>query len=285
AEVLTPLHIRESGEPSWTVTLSEGPVNGWDAFSMSPPEAAMRPDNRTYALPSKSVKGMIRHIYTIASDAQQPSVDLGRLNPADALFGWVGKGTNQALMGRLVFNFATFESPELTWFKTPYPYTGWHFDPVKGEWQMQEGRETSKHRIAETWRLFRHKPLPPFVKRLDDFTPDAVQANYFRAIMPGSKAKFTIRFWNLNDEELKRLIWSVNLQPGLAHKIGHHRYLGFGSLKLRVLPESYFIDWSKRYADVPDEEWQRPIDVEKWLDHHVIAHYVALMKALDVGAL
>lgn len=285
AEVLTPLHIRESGEPSWTTRLDEGPVNGWDAFSMSPPAAAMRPDDRTYALPSKSVKGMVRHIYTIASDAQQPSGDLSRLNPADALFGWVGKGTNQALMGRVVFNFATFESPELAWFKAPYPYTGWRFDPVKSEWEVQEGQETSKYRIAETWRLFRHKPLPSLVKRLDDFTPDAVQANYFRAIMPNAKAKFAIRFWNLNDEELKRLMWSVNLQSGLAHKIGHHRYLGFGSLKLRVLPESYLIDWSKRYADVPDEEWQRPIDVETWIDHHVISHYVALMKALDVGAL
>jgi hypothetical protein len=228
---------------------------------------------------------MIRHIYTIASDSQQPSVDLSRLNPADALFGWVGKGTDQSLMGRLAFSFAMFEEAELAWFKAPYPYTGWHFNPAKGEWVVHEDQAVSKYKIADTWRVFRHKPLPPLVKRLDDFTPDDVKANYFRALMPGAKAKFTIRFWNLEDEELQRLMWSVHLQPGLAHKIGHRRYLGFGSLKLRVLPESYFIDWSNRYANVPDEEWQRAIDVESWIKPDVIAHYVPLMKALDVGAL
>ncbi|MFP4393949.1 MAG: RAMP superfamily CRISPR-associated protein [Anaerolineales bacterium] len=285
AEALTPLHIRESGEPSWQVTLSKGQVNGWDAFSMSPPEAAMRPEDRTYALPSKSVKGMIRHIYTIASDSQQPSVDLSRLNPADALFGWVGKGTDQSVMGRLAFSFAMFEEAELAWFKAPYPYTGWRFNPTKGEWVVHEDQAVSKYKIADTWRVFRHKPLAPLVKQLDDFTPDDVQASYFRALLPGAKAKFTIRFWNLEDEELQRLMWSVHLQPGLAHKIGHRRYLGFGSLKLRVLPESYFIDWSQRYANVPDEEWQRPIDVASWINPEVIAHYVGLMKALDVGAL
>lgn len=285
AEVLTPLHISESGEPSWQATTAEGRINGWDAFSMAPPEAAMRPEARNYALPSKSLRGMIRHLYSIASDAREPSLDLTRLNPVDALFGWVGKGTNQALMSRLAFSFAMFDAPELAWYKVPYPYTGWYFNPAEGGWVKEEGRSVPKHRIAETWRLFRHAPLPAFVARLEDFTPDAVQANYFRAIQPGAKARFTIRFWNLEDKELQRLLWSVNLEPGLAHKIGRHRYLGFGSLKLRVLPESYFIDWSKRYTNVPAAEWQRALDLEKWLNPQVITHYVPLMKALDAGVL
>lgn len=122
AEVLTPLSVQESGEPSHTMTMDGEPVNGWDFFSMASPEAALRDAERVYALPSKSLKGMLRHIFSIASDSAKPSPDITRLNPADSLFGWVGKGPNQALMGRLSFSFGTFDKPELSWFKVPYPY-------------------------------------------------------------------------------------------------------------------------------------------------------------------
>ena len=77
---------------------------------------------------------------------------------------------------------------------------------------------------------------------------DGAQANYLRAILPGSRARFTIRFWNLEETELQRLIWSVTLGADGAHKIGKHRHLGMGSLKLKVSPESYLIDWAKRYG-------------------------------------
>jgi len=102
---------------------------------------------------------------------------------------------------------------------------------------------------------------------------------------PGARARFTVRFWNLEDIELQRLIWSIALEPGLAHKIGHHRYLGFGSLRLNVLPESYLIDWSKRYAGGEPATWQQPLKMEDWIKPRVISHYIELQKALDAGAL
>ena len=42
AKVLTPTSVQESGEPSFTAMLADGPVNGWDFFSMSPPAADQR---------------------------------------------------------------------------------------------------------------------------------------------------------------------------------------------------------------------------------------------------
>ncbi len=285
AEVLTPLHVRESGEPSQVVALPDGPVNGWDFFSMSAPEAAQRPEARTYALPAKSLRGMLRHLYTIASDATKESVTLSQLNPADALFGWVGKGTNQSLMGRVAIGFGLFDAPELAWYKVAYPYTGWLYAPADKAWLHEAGRAVPRHQIAKTWRVFRHTPLAPIARPLAEFAPDTVQASYFRAIQPGAKAKFTVRFWNLEDVELQRLVWSVALEPGLAHKLGHHRYLGFGSLRLRILPESYLIDWSKRYAGGGPETWQQPFQVADWLKPRAIAHYVELQKALDAGSL
>ncbi|MBE7470945.1 MAG: hypothetical protein DPW09_18880 [Anaerolineae bacterium] len=285
AEVLTPLHIRESGEPSYRAGLADGPVNGWDFFSMSAPEAAMRDASKIYALPSRSIRGLLRHLYTIASDSGQESPDISRLNPVDSLFGWVGKGQNQALMARLSFGFGLFAAPELAWFKAPYPYSGWQYSG--NEWQHAAGSAVPKSLISKNWRLFPHAPLAPITQQLAEFQPDTAQASYFRAILPGARANFNIRFWNLDDQELQRLIWCVALEPGLAHKMGKNRHLGFGSLRLNILPDSYLIDWSKRYAapDKSEQAWQRPLEVNQWLNPKVIEHYPELRKALNVDRL
>jgi CRISPR/Cas system CSM-associated protein Csm3 (group 7 of RAMP superfamily) len=285
AEVLMPIHVRESGEPSFRIELDDGSVNGWDFFSLAPPEAEMRPDTRIYALPSRSIKGMLRHVYTIASDSTEPGADLRHLNPVDSLFGWVGRGPNQAIMGRLSVNFGMFDAPQMAWFKVPYPYTGWHVERASGQWKHTEGQAVPQLQIAGQWRLFLHAPMAPIVKQLDEFQADTAQANYCRAILPGGKASFTVRFWNLEDEEMQRLLWAISLESGLAHKMGHHRYLGFGSLRLRVLPQSYLIDWSQRYSGQSEEEWQLPIQVEEWLNPDVIAHYAELQRAMNAESI
>ncbi len=280
AEVLTPLHVRESGEPSFRATLADGTVNGWDAFSMAPAEADLRPATRTYALPSRSLKGMLRHLYAIASDSAKASEDLHHLNPVDSLFGWVGLGQNNAIMGRLAFGFALFESPDLAWFQVPYPYSGWTF--ANGQWSHQAGKAVPLHRIANTWRLFLHAPLAPIVKRANDFQPTTAQASYLRAILPGARARFTIRFWNLERQELQRLVWCVVLESNLAHKLGRCRHLGLGSLRLRLLPDSFLIDWSKHYTGQDETAWRQPFRASEWLEPGVIAHYSELQTALNV---
>jgi len=280
AQVLTPLHIRESGAPSFEAALPDGPVTGWDFFSMSPPQAAHRDAHKVYALPSRSIKGMIRHIYTIASDSKEESSDISRLNPADSLFGWVGSGPNQAIMGRLSFSFGLFEDPELAWFKVPYPYGEWRY--TGDGWTNVAGGSAVQSLVDKTWRLFPHAPLAPIVKQPGEFKPDTPQASYFRAILPGSQARFTIRFWNLEPAELQRLVWCVALEPKLAHKMGKNRYVGFGSLRLRLLPESFLIDWEQRYTG---EKWRLPLRVDEWLKSQEVLHYRALQQALNAERL
>ncbi|MBI4769235.1 MAG: hypothetical protein HY784_02175 [Chloroflexi bacterium] len=301
AEVLTPLHIAESGEPSFKASprhqqsgasprqqqsgagLSDGPVHGSDFFSMSPPSAQGRPPvdapQRVYALPSKSLKGMLRHVYAIASDSQQAGRVLGQLNPAEGLFGWVGQGPNQSLMGRVAFSFGLFAGAELAWFKVPYPYGNWQFTGV--QWTQTPGGAARKVTVTKNWRLFPHAPLAPVARQLAAFQPDTPQASYFRAILPGARARFSVRFWNLTEDELRRLVWCVGLEDGLAHKMGRYRYLGFGSLALRILPESHLVDWAARYAGKPEGEWQLPLRAEQWRDPGVISHYRDLWQALD----
>jgi CRISPR/Cas system CSM-associated protein Csm3 (group 7 of RAMP superfamily) len=286
-KILTPISVQESGEPSLRTDLEDGPINGWDFFSMSPPENASRSSiaggsgsapGRIYALPSKSIKGMIRHIYCIASDSREPSPDISRLNPADGLFGWIGTGPNQAIMGRVSFSFGMFEKPELAWFKVPYPYGEWQY--TGGQWKNIPDSSARKLIIGENWRLFPHAPLAPIVQRLDDFRPDTAQASYMRAILPGSQCRFTVRFWNLSEQELQRLIWCLVLEQELAHKIGKSRYLGFGSLRLQILTDSFLIDWANRYSGKAKQNWRLPISIDEWINPSVIEHYAELRKAL-----
>lgn len=283
AEALTPIHVRESGEPSLRAALDGDTVNGWDFFSMAPPEAAMRPGSKVYALPSRSIKGLLRHTYTIASDSGEPSPDISRLNPADSLFGWVGQGPNQAIMGRVSFGFGLFDEPELAWFKAPYPYGNWQY--AGGQWKRVPGGSVARLVIDKKWRVFPHAPLAPGVEHLDGFEPDTVQASYFRAILPGTRARFTIRFWNLEEEELQRLMWCVALERELAHKMGKNRYLGFGSLRLHILPDSHLIDWASRYAGQPEESWRLPIQVDEWITPSVVDHYPELRRVLHAEQL
>ncbi|MFQ5612297.1 MAG: RAMP superfamily CRISPR-associated protein [Anaerolineae bacterium] len=283
AEVLSPLSIQESGQPSFTTMLDGQPVNGWDFFSMAPPDPALRGDDWVYALPSKSLKGLLHHLYAIASDSSTPSPDVGHLNPADSLFGWVGPGQNQAIMGRVAFSFGPFEAPAWAWFKVPYPYGQWQFR--QGEWQNVPGQSAAVQLIGKNWRLFPHAPLAPIVQQMEAFSPDTPQAHYVRAVMPGSRARFTVRFWNLEEAELQRLIWCLVLEEGLAHKMGNGRYLGFGSLRFRVLPDSFLIDWPKRYAGQMDQAWRLPLDVTEWATSRVVKYHAQLRQALNAKRL
>ncbi|MBF0449867.1 MAG: hypothetical protein HQK75_04130 [Candidatus Magnetomorum sp.] len=280
AKTLTPLAIKESGEPSFTKQMKGEQVNGWDFFSMAPPENKLRESAKKYAIPSKTIKGMIRHIYTIASDSRGTSANIGTLNDADSLFGWVGHGPNQALMGRMSFEFAYFDDPKLSWYKVPYPYGKWEF--VKQQWKETASKKNATATKIKDWRIFTHAPLAPCVSQIDEFSPDTVQASYNRAVEAGSTCTFAVRFWNLETEELQRLIWSLVLEKGLAHKCGNSRYLGMGSLQLKLLPESYTIKWDSRYEN---DNWKDPIDLDQWLKTDCIKNYTALKDALDATCL
>jgi hypothetical protein len=77
----------------------------------------------------------------------------------------------------------------------------------------------------------------------------------------GARFHFTVDFWNLSDDELKHLIWSLQLNEGLGHKIGKGKSLGFGSCKITISPQqSWEYDWSERYRSNDSQHLgRRPI--------------------------
>ncbi|MEA1867106.1 MAG: hypothetical protein U9N19_03245, partial [Thermodesulfobacteriota bacterium] len=80
-------------------------------------------------------------------------------------------------------------------------------------------------------------------------------------------------------------IWCLEMENGMAHKVGKTRYLGFGSLTMRVLPESYLIDWNARYSGDKNGKWRKPLSADQWLNSKVIAHHSELLKALNAKSL
>jgi hypothetical protein len=67
--------------------------------------------------------------------------------------------------------------------------------------------------------------------------------------------------------------------------MGKGRYLGFGSMRYNLLPESFMIDWVARYAGKPESAWRLPLDPKAFHNPKSIAHYADLKQALDAKAL
>ncbi|MBF0099416.1 MAG: hypothetical protein HQK77_00765 [Desulfobacterales bacterium] len=278
-EIVTPISICESGEPTFQKKIENSLVKGWDFFSFSAPEANSRSTEKNYAIPSKSLKGMIRHIYAITSNSTKETPDISRLNPTDSLFGWVGKRPNEAIMGRISIDFGKFTDTRLSWYKIPYPYGSWQFK--NNQWQQIEKGSVQKIQVNNQWRIFPNVPLAPCVYQLnDDFQPDTPQAAYVHAMLPGVPFTFSIRFWNLEKEELQRLIWCIQLDNSMAHKIGNHRYLGLGTVRFQISPESHLIDWKARYEGRSDKTWQIPITVSEWINPKVLSNLSTLQQLL-----
>jgi hypothetical protein len=62
--------------------------------------------------------------------------------------------------------------------------------------------------------------------------------------------------------------------------MGKNRYLGFGSLRFRLSPDSFLIDWPTRYAGKIDQNWRVPITLDQWINSKSIYHYSELREAL-----
>ena len=65
-------------------------------------------------------------------------------------------------------------------------------------------------------------------------------------VHPRSTFKFRIRYENLLPEELGALIWSIQLDKGMSHRLGFGKPLGLGSGAVTI-KEGFNYDFEKRY--------------------------------------
>jgi hypothetical protein len=260
-KVITALHVKESG--SATIDLPEY-SQGWDFYHISPPnlhsaknEEELVKLNRRYAIPSKTLKGMARMMYSATHKGQvEQNGKHNRMNcpDADTLFGFVQ--TDTGYMGRLNFSFAFLKEGSFVWYGMPfdYPHPKQHYNNI---------------------RIFPHNELQVehmhVYQKENQFEEDK---NYVpcRCLARGSKFSFTIDFWNLSDTELHDLIWCIQLKAPAplqyAHKIGKGKMLGLGSCLIVVNPaQSWEYNWQERYRGKSVKELGRTPIPKQFLEH------------------
>jgi len=63
--------------------------------------------------------------------------------------------------------------------------------------------------------------------------------------------EFDVYFENLTKEELALLIWCLELENSMLHKLGHGKPLGLGTIKINIDHEnSYLVYTKQRYLDI-----------------------------------
>lgn len=268
-EALTPIHIRESGEPSF----QGEEVFGYDFFSISPPKNSKKQpiDNREYAVPPSTLKGETRKIYNLISkNPCSGCKHINKLCDTCRLFGWVGTGNNkeQALMGRINFSLARpVDNIKFEWFGVEFGYKGEKSSSISG---VRIFPHTNN--ISKSISRYGTSDMPVDVEK---------NRTLNRFAKTGSKFRFQVDFTNLEKEELKKLIWALELEDGLAHKIGKSKALYFGSCKIRIT-EAYLIDWAKRFSSL-DDLGQVSLDLDAYRpDKSDLANYDDLKKALSL---
>ncbi|RMF71100.1 MAG: hypothetical protein D6738_14635 [Acidobacteria bacterium] len=82
-------------------------------------------------------------------------------------------------------------------------------------------------------KLYLHHPRLERLPGIDHGT-DRQGEHQVHAVARGSRFAFTIAFSDLDDRQLALLDYSIELQPGLLHRLGHGKPYGMGSVQLVV---------------------------------------------------
>ncbi len=72
---------------------------------------------------------------------------------------------------------------------------------------------------------------------------------------PDAVFTFTVNFENLAPEELGALLWSLELEEGMHHRLGYAKSLGFGSLRIKIT-ELQLLQPEHRYDSLSKSGWQ-----------------------------
>lgn len=80
------------------------------------------------------------------------------------------------------------------------------------------------------------------------------------AMDTGATFKFTVEFENLAPLELGALLYALELEEGMFHRLGYGKPLGFGSIKITVDSLKTIDDWSKRLSSLDLEAGWSPAD-------------------------
>ncbi len=193
------------------------------------------------------------------SDDLKQCNDLNSLCPCCRLFGMVsGDERGQALAGKVAFTIAWWTNDkEPSWvtktlqmLNTPHS-TCEQFYLVDGannikvvryDDRFEEGAKVGKLRGRKFY--FHHQ-----IKDKYAYTKDTDRMNSTVELLTEGTFKFTVDFHNLTDYELGLLLYSLELESDLHHKLGMGKSLGLGSVKITI-DKLLLINREKRYRTI-----------------------------------
>ena len=234
-EVMSPLHISESGEPAYMIDNKQC----FDFFSMAPPSASSKKAKREYAIPAKTIKGAVRSIYTAITDADQ----------ANCLFGYVKEQDSEAYMGRVVFHFAHADDVSWRWCAIKRWYKEFVLRKKQDANYRYKNIRCYGHRLnfAPELLIALGKNCPPSLAQVANINDYDIR----RFAQPGSIFRLQVDINNLSKAEFGNLLFALCLDSHL-HKIGKSKAVGLGSCRISL--ESYEqINFIDRYSSLDDD--------------------------------
>jgi CRISPR-associated protein (TIGR03986 family) len=203
--------------------------------------------------------------------------DLQTLCPACRTFGWVheqaeaDRSQHVAYAGRVRFSMGRLErdSPlqfldsdqpdgiPLAILGTPKPTTTLFYllqsngKPANGSTNYNDrsnrlrGRKVYRH-IGD-WNSLSERQRPEYRRAGNE--RDKQNRTVFEVLAPGAQFTFQVNFEHLQPVELGALLWSLQLEDSMVHRLGFAKPLGFGSVKIDVTAMTVY-QMTTRYSSL-----------------------------------
>ncbi|MDH7577691.1 MAG: TIGR03986 family CRISPR-associated RAMP protein [Bacillota bacterium] len=195
--------------------------------------------------------------------------DYNTLCPACRVFGWVREnageaGTDErtAYAGRVRFShgeiagdYETENEITLAILSTPKPTTtSFYLLDATGQPDPTVTYDTDDARLRGR-KFYRHHGEAKSEEYRSEEKSDQ-NRTVVGELKPGATFTFTVDFENLHRLELGALLYALEMEEGMFHRLGYAKPLGFGSVKVTV-NKIEIIDWETRLKSIePDSGWQ-----------------------------
>lgn len=190
------------------------------------------------------------------------------LCPACRVFGWVhNKPPKEAKFvayagrvhisnGELIRSKKSLRDIHLGILSAPKPTTtSFYLLNKHGEPDPTVDYDTEGARLRGR-KFYRHQDKA----NLEEYTGKKSEQNrtVHGALDTGATFKFTVEFENLAPLELGALLYALELEEGMFHRLGYAKPLGFGSIKITVDSLKKIDDWSERLSSLDSEAGWSP---------------------------
>lgn len=209
----------------------------------------------------------------------RPSDSLKKLSFSERLFGTTGDTTKKdeekkdelvTLSGRVFFEDAKNYKPEmidngnpvtLKAFGEPHPtLTTFYLDNIEKNYNENKGVSIRGRKFYWHHKEKIGKPFSEYRKSVE-MPKDKNGQNKFaynsslELMDINNEFEFNVNFENLTDEELGVLIYAIELEDGLLHKIGKGKAFGFGSCKIEI--KEFLLENRDKYKDFLIEPFEK----------------------------